>query len=78
MHEGEAKIADFGFAKILDSSSLNYNVGTPLYMSPEAAIGKAFTLKSDIWSYCCIFYELLYGLPPFYSDNDLCLKSIVS
>jgi len=36
MNNGQAKIADFGFAKKIKTQSIKerYNVGSPLYMSP--------------------------------------------
>ena len=35
MHNGKARLADFGFACFEDDKNCGkYNVGTPLYMSP--------------------------------------------
>ena len=38
INDGEIKIADFGFAmKMIDSKKYSsYNVGSPVYMPPEA------------------------------------------
>jgi serine/threonine-protein kinase ULK/ATG1 len=52
MNNDRAVIADFGFAKKNKSSSEKekYNVGSPLYMSPEALKRNIYSLKNDIWS----------------------------
>ena len=52
MNNGQAKIADFGFAKKCKSQSIKerYNVGSPLYMSPEALKNNIYSMKNDIWS----------------------------
>lgn len=34
IHNGVAKIADFGFAKMSKSSFRDINIGSPIYMSP--------------------------------------------
>jgi serine/threonine-protein kinase ULK/ATG1 len=70
LKDGVAKIADFGFAK-KNTYYLNlfrnpgkkerYNVGSPLYMSPEALKRNIYSVKNDIWSIGVIIYELLHG-----------------
>lgn len=42
-----------------------YNVGSPLYMSPEAYTKSEYSYKSDVWGLGVIFYEMLLGSQPF-------------
>lgn len=64
-----AKIIDFGIAKISDNSinttKTGEFVGSPTYLSPEQAMQKKITAKSDQYSLACVLYECLTGRPPF-------------
>ena len=40
-------------------------VGTPDYLAPETVSGKGQDKSSDWWSIGCIFFEFLFGYPPF-------------
>ncbi len=69
MGSGEAKVTDFGIAKVLGSSRLTRTgtaMGSAHYMSPEQ-IRRPETVdaRSDIYSLGCVFYEVLTGRPPF-------------
>jgi hypothetical protein len=61
------KIADFGFARTLDSSRhmMSSVLGSPLYMSPELLAEQPYTKKSEMWSVGVIAYEMLYGTTPW-------------
>ena len=73
--EGIPKIADFGLAKFLseDSGATRSGaiLGTPSYMAPEQATGKAKDIGPavDIYALGAILYELLSGRPPFRGES---------
>jgi len=63
--EGNAKLGDFGIAKILDSKGVASTiVGTPPYMAPEQWEGKT-TTRSELYSVGVILYEMLTGSRAF-------------
>lgn len=67
---GLVRLTDFGVAKGLTStSSLTTEgavIGTPHYMSPEQASGRAdVDTRSDIYSMGALAFTLLTGRPPF-------------
>ena len=70
---GEAYIADFGIAKISESSAtpgLTQGViGTPAYMSPEQWEGKTVDGRTDLYALGIILYESLAGRLPYVADS---------
>src|SRR5215471_3433620 len=71
--DGVARIIDFGLAKSSDvTATLQTGAkGTPLYMSPEQASGKAVDFRTDLWSLGAVLYEMLAGNPPFSGDRQI-------
>jgi Tol biopolymer transport system component/tRNA A-37 threonylcarbamoyl transferase component Bud32 len=80
--DGTTKVLDFGLAKAFavpgtesSGSTLTFKsgegqiAGTPAYMSPEQARGKAVDKRTDIWAFGCILYEMLTGRHPFASEH---------
>ncbi|GMM49158.1 hypothetical protein DASB73_001160 [Starmerella bacillaris] len=64
----QPKLADFGFAKRLESQHhcRTRLCGTPAYMAPEIFIKPfEFGLPTDIWSIGVCAYTMLHGTPPF-------------
>jgi serine/threonine protein kinase len=76
---GIVKLCDFGFATALASDNvvLTSIKGTPLYMAPELVQEQPYTHRVDLWSLGVILYELLYGKPPFYTNNIFALINLI-
>ena len=70
-HDGTAKIADFGIAKLDNSemTQIGTIIGSPKYMSPEQCIGEPVDARTDIFAIGIIFYELLTGKYCFNSET---------
>jgi len=69
--EGEAKILDFGLARLTSSVATKSGLvmGTPSYMSPEQVRGEKLDNRSDLFSAGATFYELLTFRKPFPGDS---------
>jgi tetratricopeptide (TPR) repeat protein len=71
LNEAVPKITDFGLAKRLDGESEHTHtgviMGTPSYMAPEQAEGRARDVgpAADVYALAAILYEMLTGRPPF-------------
>jgi WD40 repeat protein len=74
--DGTPKITDFGLAKRLEAAGQTASgdvLGTPSYMAPEQARGKAKAVgpAADVYALGAILYELLTGRPPFKAATAL-------
>ena len=75
-HNGSVKVMDFGIARALHGASTTMTqtgmvMGTPQYLSPEQALGKAVDHRSDLYATGCLLYELLSLRPPFTGETPL-------
>ncbi|MET8217678.1 protein kinase domain-containing protein [Streptomyces hirsutus] len=73
---GAVKVMDFGIARALHGASTTMTqtgmvMGTPQYLSPEQALGKAVDHRSDLYATGCMLYELLALRPPFTGETPL-------
>lgn len=79
--DGYLKITDFGLAKenVNATSGAKTVCGTPEYLAPEVLKNKSYGRAADWWSFGWIVYEMLVGIPPFYSTNrDQMFKNILN
>lgn len=74
---GEPILADFGIAKLVESSEgqtltgTGVGAGTPEYMAPEQGLGKEVDGRVDVYSLGVVFYELITGRKPYIADTPL-------
>ncbi|HEU4833381.1 MAG TPA: serine/threonine-protein kinase, partial [Pyrinomonadaceae bacterium] len=90
---GEVKVLDFGLAKQLETdpdtdfgsdgiavtqTREGVMLGTPMYLSPEQAMGVSVDARSDLFSLGSVFYECVTGQPPFGGSSpiEICAKVI--
>jgi serine/threonine-protein kinase len=72
--DGAPKITDFGLARVAGGPEFTLSgavLGTPSYMAPEQALGKASAIGPavDVYALGAILYELLTGRPPFRAET---------
>ncbi|MGA5820367.1 serine/threonine protein kinase [Kitasatospora sp. NPDC094028] len=74
LDESGPKVIDFGIVKSLTQSvtyrSQSTRVGTPLYMSPEQAMGRPVGEASDVFALGSTLYYLATGREAFGADNE--------
>jgi serine/threonine protein kinase len=73
------KLLDYGLAKFLSPGDdpvkgaltmTGVMMGTPLYMPPEQAAGKAVDVRVDVYALGCVIFEMLSGAPPYLGETN--------
>jgi serine/threonine protein kinase len=76
---GVVKVMDFGIARAMQQSGVTAMtqtgmvVGTPQYLSPEQALGRAVDARADLYSVGIMLFELLTGRLPFDAESPLAI-----
>eukprot|EP00825_Cyclidium_porcatum_P047087 TRINITY_DN7567_c0_g1_i1.p1 TRINITY_DN7567_c0_g1~~TRINITY_DN7567_c0_g1_i1.p1 ORF type:complete len:148 (-),score=26.32 TRINITY_DN7567_c0_g1_i1:180-623(-) len=76
IHKSIAKIADFGFSKVIEEEKKDVAVhqtavGTPFYMAPQILNNQEYSIKCDVWSLGVMFYQILYGFLPWSDQSSI-------
>jgi serine/threonine protein kinase len=71
----QAKILDFGLVKLIGDAESTFGAdkltrtgvvfGTPAYMAPEQALGRAVDGRADLYAVGVMIFEMLTGMQPF-------------
>src|SRR5262245_34986204 len=68
------KVTDFGLARAAADASISQTgivAGTPQYMSPEQAQGRALDARSDLFSLGSVLYAMCTGRSPFRAETTI-------
>lgn len=68
---GHIRLTDFGLCKenVSPDETTSTFCGTPEYLAPEVLKKEAYDRTVDWWCLGAVTYEMVYGLPPFYSRD---------
>jgi eukaryotic-like serine/threonine-protein kinase len=79
--DGVVKVLDFGIARYTEPTperaatdsrtATGVVIGTPAYMSPEQTRGVPVDLRTDVWSFGVVLFEMIAGSHPFPGDTPL-------
>jgi len=88
--DGRLKVLDFGLAKLAaadtrkpgeatesDPTAAGQLLGTPGYMSPEQVRGLPLDVRTDVFSFGVVLYELLSGRHPFRRETSMATLSAI-
>jgi serine/threonine protein kinase len=75
MHNGEAKISDFGLSRALKEEAqvgkTSSNMGPIRWMAPESIASQTYSIKSDVWMFGIILYEITARHEPHIGEDTL-------
>ncbi len=75
MHNGEAKISDFGLSRALKEEAqvgkTASTIGPIRWMAPESIASQTYSIKSDVWMFGIILYEITARQEPHIGEDTL-------
>ncbi len=86
--DGRVRVTDFGLAGPSGTGSISgafaltapeplAGAGTPAYMAPEQVTGAGPDARADLFSFCVVLYEALYGVRPFAGDSVATIRRAI-
>ncbi len=73
--DGRVKVADFGLARAIETSSVTATtgvlIGTVAYLAPEQVEHGRTDTRTDVYAAGILLFELLTGAPPYASESPM-------